>query len=119
MTIDTRTDAHIPLERILLDSLHANEAINYMKLHGSIDWRIRDRDKRIVMRDTAISLRDNPATEQLMIYPIHEKKLSEEFYFTFYYCFKKILVFHDVYIVIGYSFRDFSIRPCIILWTKK
>lgn len=103
-------DAYIPLQKILLNQLHPNQEIEYLKLHGSIDWRIRDSDKRIVLRDTEISLRDNPATEQLMIYPIYEKKLSEEFYFTFYYYFKRIMIYHEVYIVIGYSFRDHSIN---------
>lgn len=66
-------DSYIPLEKIILNQLHPNEEIDYLKLHGSIDWRIRDSDNRIVLRDTGISLRDSPATEQLMIYPIYEK----------------------------------------------
>jgi hypothetical protein len=45
-----------------------------------------------------------------MVYPIYEKYVSEDPYFTLYYFFRKILSFHDVYVIIGYSFRDPSIN---------
>jgi hypothetical protein len=45
-----------------------------------------------------------------MIYPIYEKHISEDPYFTLYYYFRKLLYHHDIYVVIGYSFRDPSIN---------
>jgi len=45
-----------------------------------------------------------------MVYPIYEKYVSQDPYFTLYCFFRRILYIHDVYIVIGYSFRDPSIN---------
>jgi hypothetical protein len=40
---------YLPLQKIVLeDQFHQ---IEYVKLHGSINWWIRDRDKMIVQRD--------------------------------------------------------------------
>ena len=94
----------------MFNQLHHNDEINLLKLHGSIDWRIRDHDKRIIRRDTSYSHRGLTAKEPLMIYPIYEKKLAEKFYYAMYYYFKKILKHHEIYIIIGYSFRDNSIN---------
>jgi hypothetical protein len=48
--------------------------------------------------------------EQLMIYPIYEKYVSEDPYFSLYCYFRKLLYWNDNYVVIGYSFRDQSIN---------
>jgi hypothetical protein len=45
-----------------------------------------------------------------MIYPIYEKYVSEDPYFSLYYYFRKLLYWNDNYVVIGYSFRDQSIN---------
>src|SRR5215204_6034322 len=48
---EPRTDEYyLPLRKILLDEQHANYKINILKLHGSIDWRIRDSDRHVVRR---------------------------------------------------------------------
>ena len=103
---------HLPLNNILFEynKIHPNEQIRYLKLHGSIDWRIRNKDREIVKRDYPYSLSGNNANEQVMIYPIYEKRLSDEFYFTMYHCFKRLLQNEEIYLVIGYSFRDNSIN---------
>jgi hypothetical protein len=93
-----------------LDEIHSNEKIEYLKLHGSIDWRVRDSDKLIFRRDAASSLMGEKYTDQLMIYPIYEKFVSEDPYFTLYNYFRRLLYYHDEYVVIGYSFRDPSIN---------
>jgi hypothetical protein len=49
----------------------------------------------------------------MMIYPIFDKKISDEFFFTFYYLFKRILIRHEIYLIIGYSFRDPSINDAL------
>jgi hypothetical protein len=108
----------LDLDRILFNELHSNEEINLLKIHGSIDWRIRDYDKKIIRRDTSYSLRGLTAKEPLMIYPIYEKKLSEKFYYSMYYYFKKILRHHEIYIIIGYSFRDNSINEAFYYGLK-
>lgn len=101
----------LPVEKIIEDGYHE---IEYLKLHGSINWWIRDRDKRIVERNEGqpikISLMGETYNDQLMIYPIYEKYVSEDPYFSLYYYFRKLLYWNDLYVVIGYSFRDQSIN---------
>jgi hypothetical protein len=49
--------------------------IEYLKLHGSINWWIRKRDKKIIRRNElqpSTSLMGESYQEQLMIYPIYE-----------------------------------------------
>jgi hypothetical protein len=54
--------------------LEANEArIEYLKLHGSIDWWIRERDRKTVPRESPESLMGERYTRRSMIYPIYEK----------------------------------------------
>jgi hypothetical protein len=95
----------LDFDRILFNYLTSNEAINLLKLHGSLDWRIRDHDKKIIKRDTSYSHRGLTAQEPLMIYPIYEKKFSEKFYYTMYYYFKKILREREINVIIGNSLR--------------
>ncbi len=87
-----------------------NTYIEYLKLHGSIDWRIRSSDKRIVQREHTKSLRGEKYPEQLMIYPVYEKHISRDPYFALHYYFRYLLHINDVYLVIGFSFRDPSIN---------
>lgn len=48
---------YLPLQKICLgDGRYYLEEIKYLKLHGSINWWIRERDKLIIRRDSAISL---------------------------------------------------------------
>jgi len=41
-------DQYIDLHEIFFNEKTSNERIEYLKLHGSIDWRIRDNDSKIV-----------------------------------------------------------------------
>jgi hypothetical protein len=45
-----------------------------------------------------------------MVYPIYEKHVSQDPYFSLYSYFRRLLYHRDIYIVIGYSFRDPSIN---------
>jgi hypothetical protein len=103
-------DHYVALDEIFWNKLHPNEKIDYLKLHGSIDWRFRDDDGLIVQRDTGIAMSGRNATQQNMIYPIFDKKISNQFYFTFYLEFKRILLQSEIYLIIGYSFRDPSVN---------
>jgi hypothetical protein len=87
--------------------------IEYLKLHGSINWWIRQGDKKIIRRNEtqpSTTLMGDTFREQLMIYPIYEKYVSVDPYFSLYYYFRKLLYFHEEYVIIGYSFRDPSIN---------
>ena len=70
---------YLPLRKIL-DEQHANYKINILKLHGSIDWRIRDSDRQVVRCDSPTSLMGEKYTDPLMVYPIYEKYVSEDHY---------------------------------------
>jgi SIR2-like domain len=87
-----------------------NNHIEYLKLHGSIDWWIRGSDKRIIRREHNISMRGEQYPGQLMVYPVYEKYISQDPYFSLYHYFRSLLYYNDVYLVIGFSFRDPSIN---------
>jgi len=101
----------LPLDRVLYEYDH--KEIQYLKLHGSIDWWLRDRDKLIVERDlprALTSLSGEKYKDRMMVYPIYEKYVSKNPFFALYSYFRKLLRFHFVYVVIGYSFRDPAIN---------
>lgn len=97
-------------EPVLNIDEYYNIKIEYLKLHGSIDWWIRQRDNRIMAREYPVSLMGKNYNARQMVYPIYDKKVSENPYAYLYSYFRKLLNIHDVYIVIGYSFRDNSIN---------
>jgi hypothetical protein len=104
-------DAHdkiLNLRRIQTRS--TEDEIQYVQLHGSIDWWLRDRDNQIVLRENPESFRGERYPGQIMVYPIYEKYISQDPYFSLYSYFRRLLYSRDIYIVIGYSFRDPSIN---------
>jgi hypothetical protein len=87
--------------------------IQLVQLHGSIDWWRRSesgREDKIVLRENSKSYRHVKYPEQLMVYPIYEKHISRDPWFSLYCYFWRQLYRQDIYIVIGYSFRDPSIN---------
>ncbi len=87
--------------------------INLLKLHGSIDWMI-DQNDNVQERESTFSLYGEKFKGRLMIYPIHEKFVSQEPYFSLYSCFKSMLSVSQVCIAIGYSFRDQSVNNAFL-----
>jgi SIR2-like protein len=82
---------------------------NYIKLHGSIDWWLDD-SQRVV---NSLVGPENPfvvLTERTIIYPIYEKHITRDPFFTLYEYFRRTLFREDIVIVIGYSFRDLTIN---------
>jgi SIR2-like domain len=88
--------------------------IVYLKLHGSIDWWIRNNDMKIVPREHPFSLMGEAYDKRLMIYPVYDKKVSRQPFASLYNYFRALLQIHDVYIIVGYSFRDQSINDAFI-----
>jgi hypothetical protein len=83
-----------------------------IKLHGSI-WQFKQ-DSRIIQTIAApdsLPL-DISVGEQMMIYPVGEKPILREPYFSFYCLFKEQL--WRVLIAIGYSFRDEPVNTAIL-----
>jgi hypothetical protein len=84
--------------------------LEYLKLHGSIDWWVRDRDNETVVRDSPISLMGESYHKRQMVYPVYEKHVSEDPYSSLFSYFRSLLNHCHVYVVVGYSFRDRSIN---------
>ena len=88
---------------------------NYIKLHGSIDWWLDD-SQRVVR---SLVGPENPfvvLTERTIIYPIYEKHITRDPFFTLYEYFRRTLFREDIVIVIGYSFRDLTINNAFSGW---
>ena len=91
-----------------------NSDLRYLKLHGSIDWWVRSRDGVITTRESDVSLFGEKYLNRVMICPAYEKKVSREPFASLHTYFRNILQSNDVYVVIGYSFRDSSINDSFI-----
>jgi hypothetical protein len=89
---------------------HQVTGIEYLKLHGSIDWWLRKSDNRIVLRESPYTYGIDTYPGQMMVYPIYEKYISKDPFFSLHSYFRKLLYYQDIYVVIGYSFRDPSIN---------
>jgi SIR2-like domain len=89
----------------------------YIKLHGSIDWWLTEQGT--ITRSLA---KENPfevLTDRTMIYPIYEKFVSKDPFFTLYQYFRRVLFKEDILIVIGFSFRDPSINNAFADWLSQ
>lgn len=87
----------------------------YIKLHGSIDWWEND-DGDIIESYP----RDHPyetLVRRSIIYPIYEKHVSKDPFFTLYQYFRsQLMIKEDLTLVIGYSFRDPSVNNAFMDW---
>jgi predicted DNA-binding protein YlxM (UPF0122 family) len=86
------------------------DSITYVKLHGSIDWWIRRSDKKVITRECPTSLMGEVYDKRLMVYPAYDKRTTRDPFSSLHNIFQRILHTHDVFVVVGYSFRDFSIN---------
>jgi len=83
-----------------------------IKLHGSI-WQFRQGDRVIqTIADPQSLPLEVSVGEQMMIYPVGEKPILQEPYYSFYSIFKEQP--WNVLIVIGYSFRDEPVNIAIL-----
>ena len=83
---------------------------HYIKLHGSIDWWLTDQQKVIAI------LLDQVLTDRTIIYPIYEKYVTKDPFFTLNECFGRTIFREDIVVVIGYSFRDVTINNTFLDW---
>jgi hypothetical protein len=87
---DTKShDMLLNLKRIQTQS--TVDEIEYVQLHGSIDWWLRARDNQIVQREDSKSYRGERYPGQIMVYPIYEKHISQDPYFSLYSYFRRQL----------------------------
>ena len=110
-----KTDVNSDMLLLNLESLVSeNRVISFLKLHGSIDWVERVDDGKIFWRDSLESHYRERFRGRLIIYPIYEKYVSAEPYYSLFTRFKIMLRSELVCLVIGYSFRDPSINNALV-----
>ena len=111
---DDGKPSKLNLRKILECNFHSNERIDYIKLHGSIDWW-KDINDDIFQDFNG----DNPIVRlksRNIIYPVYEKSVSRQPFFTLYQHFRRTLLDESIVIIIGYSFGDISINNALMDW---
>src|SRR5437588_475071 len=84
-----------------------------LKLQGSLDWWARD-DGRIVISEYGKPAYGEKLTDHIMIYPVYEKYISREPFYSLYTAFRRNLREEEIIVVIGYSFRDISVNNALV-----
>ena len=81
--------------------------IRLYKLHGSLDWRITSggRIERVPIEER-VSPRTKRYKENLLIYPAEKDYSKGEPFRRLQKYFDQVLNWHEICLVIGYSFRD-------------
>ncbi len=103
-------------DEFVINCLRANGAMKLVKLHGSVNW-IKDREGKIQQHAYGSSL-DSVSSRsgtgdvagEIMIYPLSQKQLYFTPYIQLFRILEAELEKRDLWIVIGYSFRDIIIR---------
>lgn len=107
-------DTENPIIKELNSNEYASkpEAAWLIKLHGSI-WQFNQGDRII---QTVTDPEDSPLEisvgEQMMIYPVGEKPILRDPYYSFYSLFKEQP--WNILVAIGYSFRDTPVNTAIL-----
>jgi hypothetical protein len=84
---------------------------SFLPSQSNISWWERD-DKKIVISSHGKSSYGEKFNDHIMIYPVYEKYISREPFYSLYTAFRRILF--EEQIVIGYSFRDISINNAFL-----
>jgi hypothetical protein len=72
-----------------LNSLRSGSGnVHYLKLHGSLDWWVRD-DKKIVLDGYGKPTYGEKFIDRILIYPIYEKSISKEPFSSLYAAFPR------------------------------
>jgi len=89
--------------------------IKLFKLHGSVNWQIEEKTRKVIERmEKGSSLIGRKYVGELMLYPIAEKQLYFEPYISMLVRLNRELERKNVWIVIGYSFNDLVIRSIFL-----
>lgn len=85
--------------------------VEVAKLHGSIDYYLRERDERVVRYplradESDTDLFGEKLKERMMILPIGEKYVTRTPYLQLLNKLSKNLTSEEIIVIIGYSFRD-------------
>ncbi len=121
--VDTKQKLDSGFSERFLDSdwflHHLGSKFNYLqrgglrliKLHGSTSWLVRRDNGKIEDKEYTFDQARNIGTgsiytDEMVIYPLLEKQLYLEPYIQMFYCLDKELAHRNVWLVIGYSFRD-------------
>jgi SIR2-like domain len=100
--------------------------IELAKLHGSIDYYLRENDEKVLKYsfptdETDVDIFGERLKQRMMILPIGEKYVTRTPYLQLLQKFREDLVKEEIIIIIGYSFRDDPINNAIMerIYQKK
>lgn len=99
------------------NDLYRTGYVDYVKLHGSIDWFWRadiNKIEELRWEPKELSYYDEAYRGRTWIFPIQEKYVSKYPNSILHGYFQKMLLELKIYIVIGYSFRDPAINNAFI-----
>jgi hypothetical protein len=93
--------------------------VDYIKLHGSIDWFLRDdinKIEELKREPKEPSYYAEKYKSRMWIFPVQEKYVSKYPHSLLHGCFQRMLLESrtNVYIAIGYSFRDPAINNAFL-----
>lgn len=95
-------------------------SMQLIKLHGSVNW-IRNRQKEIEEHDYNINFDDvknrsgsKDFEDDIIMYPLSQKQLYFSPYIQLFRVLLEVLKKRDLWIIIGYSFRDPIIRNMFV-----
>jgi hypothetical protein len=93
--------------------------VEVAKLHGSIDYYLRERDERVVRyplraEENDTDLFGERLKERMMILPIGEKYVTRTPYLQLLNKLSKDLINEEIVVMIGYSFRDDPINNVLL-----
>jgi hypothetical protein len=92
--------------------LSAPGELRLVKLHGSTSWLVRKDNGKIEDKEYTFDQArryigtGSVYTDEIVIYPLFEKEMYLAPYIQLFYCLAKELAYRNVWLVIGYSFRD-------------
>jgi hypothetical protein len=93
--------------------------VEVAKLHGSIDYYLRERDERVVRYplradESDTDLFGERLKERMMILPIGEKYVTRTPYLQLLNKLNRDLTCEEIIVIIGYSFRDDPVNNALI-----
>jgi hypothetical protein len=92
--------------------LDASGKLRLVELHGSTSWLVRKDNHKIEDKEYTFDQAKqyigtgSVYTGEIVIYPLFEKQLYLPPYIQLFFCLDKELAYRNIWLVIGYSFRD-------------
>lgn len=93
-------------EKVITKSPSTQKSVLLFKLHGSTTWV---RQGHRVIKGRPVYVENDPAIENVLIYPATRKVAIDDPYFTAYDYLQRFLSSAEFCVFVGYSFRDYDV----------